>query len=254
MNRYVVSDLHGQLDLFNQIKEYINDDDVVYALGDFGDRGPEPWRTLQAVLDDKQFIYLMGNHDLMLVEAIKQYLKTPIEEREHKIAMSFYGRSPLAHLNINGGIPTLKQWAEESECLRYYKILRTLPLQMVLPAKDGQHFIFLSHAGFTPNYCHYQNIEEIVWDRKHFNDKWNGKGDICIHGHTPVQSMCHFADLSQEEIQTISDKGYLIYSNNSKIDIDLGAHDTGETVLLNMDTLEGHIFKVKENIDDRQEN
>lgn len=80
MSRYAVSDLHGQLDLFNQIKEYINDDDIVYALGDFGDRGPEPWRTLKMVLDDDQFIYLMGNHDLMLLEAIREYLS--IENKE----------------------------------------------------------------------------------------------------------------------------------------------------------------------------
>ena len=69
--RYVISDLHGQINLYNQIKEYINEDDIVYALGDFGDRGPEPWRTLKAVIDDPQFIYLMGNHDLMLIQAIE---------------------------------------------------------------------------------------------------------------------------------------------------------------------------------------
>lgn len=243
MNRYVVSDLHGQLDLFNQIKEYINEDDVVYALGDFGDRGPEPWRTLQAVLDDKQFVYIMGNHDLMLVKAIEQYLKIPAEDRDRRIVTYFYGRNPIAQLRINGGIPTLKQWAEEPESIRYYKQLRTLPLQVTLPAKDMEHFIFLSHSGYTPNFCHYQSVEDLVWDRYHFKDDWDGRGDISINGHTPVQVMHHYADLSQEEIQTITDKGYLIYSNDSKINIDLGAHDTGQTVLLNIDTLEGHIFK-----------
>ena len=254
MNRYAVSDLHGQLDLFNQIKEYINEDDIVYALGDFGDRGPEPWRTLQAVLDDKQFIYLMGNHDLMLIEAIKQYLKIPVEDREYIIDMSFYGRSPIIQLNMNGGLDTLIQWAKEPKCIEYYKQLQTLPVQIVLPAKDMKNFIHLSHAGYTPNFCHYQDVDNLVWDRYHINDPWNGSGDICIHGHTPVQIMNRLVELSIEEIQTITDKGYLMYSNNSKIDIDLGAHSSGQTVLLNIDTLEGHIFKTKESMNDREEN
>ena len=56
--RYAVADLHGQSNLYFQIKEYINGNDIVYALGDFGDRGPKPWTTLQLALDDPQFIYL----------------------------------------------------------------------------------------------------------------------------------------------------------------------------------------------------
>jgi hypothetical protein len=35
--RYAIADLHGQLSLFNKVKESINDNDIVYALGDFGD-------------------------------------------------------------------------------------------------------------------------------------------------------------------------------------------------------------------------
>ena len=56
MNRYVVADLHGQLDLLKQIKEYLNEDDILYILGDSGDRGPQPWQTLKASLDDPQFV------------------------------------------------------------------------------------------------------------------------------------------------------------------------------------------------------
>lgn len=254
MNRYVVSDLHGQLDLFNQIKEYINDDDIVYALGDFGDRGPEPWRTLQAVLDDKQFIYLMGNHDLMLIKAIEQYIQIPEDEREFRFCMLLYGHGPIAELSMNGGLYTFDGWREEPNRMDYYYKLRSLPVQMVLSTKDMKNFIHLSHAGYTPNQCHYQDVDSLVWDRYHFKDDWDGKGDICINGHTPVQVMYRFTNLTQEQAQAAFDKGYLIYSNESKIDIDLGAHSTGKTVLLDIDTLEGHIFETKENINDRQKN
>ena len=67
MNRYVVADLHGQLDLLTQIEEYINEDDILYVLGDSGDRGPEPWRTIKACLDNPQIVYLMGKQVVHLI-------------------------------------------------------------------------------------------------------------------------------------------------------------------------------------------
>ena len=54
MVRYAIADLHGRLDLFNKVKEQINDDDVLYVLGDCNDRGPYPWLTLKTVIDDPQ--------------------------------------------------------------------------------------------------------------------------------------------------------------------------------------------------------
>ena len=80
MVRYAVADLHGQLDLLTQIKEYINEDDILYVLGDSGDRGPEPWRTLKLCLDDPKIVYLMGNHDRMLVDASEFYMERMLEE------------------------------------------------------------------------------------------------------------------------------------------------------------------------------
>lgn len=38
---YALSDLHGYLDLYKQIKEFLKPEDKVYFLGDAGDRGPQ---------------------------------------------------------------------------------------------------------------------------------------------------------------------------------------------------------------------
>ena len=40
MATYAISDLHGRMDLFRQVKEFLQPEDVVYVLGDCGDRGP----------------------------------------------------------------------------------------------------------------------------------------------------------------------------------------------------------------------
>lgn len=70
---YATADLHGYLDLYKKIKDFLKPDDVVYYLGDAGDRGPQSWETIKVILDDPQFIYIKGNHDDMLVKAALNY-------------------------------------------------------------------------------------------------------------------------------------------------------------------------------------
>lgn len=255
MSRYAVSDLHGQLDLYNQIKEFINENDIVYALGDFGDRGPEPWRTLQAVLDDNQFIYLMGNHDYMLSEAIREYLH--IESEEGYVNLWYYMwafDTKIGRLCLNGGRETLEQWRELPNRMDYYSKLKSLPLELRLAALDGKHMIYLTHAGFTPSDAETTatNVDDFVWDRLHYLDKWdNPDGNLLVHGHSPLPHL--IKDLERHDKPYILTEGYCIYDDYSKICIDRGAHHTNETVLLDIDTLKGYIFKTGE-ADDREEN
>lgn len=253
MSRYAVSDLHGQLDLYNQIKEFINEGDIVYALGDFGDRGPEPWRTLQAVLDDRQFVYLMGNHDLILIDAIDTFLKEGDEALSH-----LYGRvnsrDPIGLCYLNGGLSTLEGWIEDPNRMKYYQKLHSAPLEVRLAALDGKHMIYLTHAGYTPSHVEATatNVSGFVWDRLHYFDKWdNPDGNLLIHGHTPLQHLTEDLDMFKKPY-TLTE-GYCIYDNCSKICIDRAAFYTGETVLLNIDTLKGYIFKTGET-NDREEN
>lgn len=244
--RYAVSDLHGQYDLYLQIKEYINENDIVYALGDFGDRGPQPWRTLQAGLDDPQFVYLMGNHDYMLIQAIEEYkgfINRWGEDNKWQLLHIPNGKTVL--LNWNGGLDTLHDWTmlEEDERDYYYNKLKRLPLEIRLAAEDVKHMIYLTHAGFTPLTWEYDKVEEFVWDRSHIYGDWSAKGNLLIHGHTPCSHLKGELNADSYDIS----KGYLSYCGGSKICIDLGAHMTGETILLNIDTLEGKKFKVREN-------
>ena len=239
-NRYAVSDLHGHLDLFNQIKEYLNESDVVYALGDFGDRGPEPWRTLQAVLDDSQFTYLMGNHDLMLIKSIKSLLKVPEEEWESEMYFCLE-ESPIYELIYNGGNNTLIGWINSSNRMKYYKQLCNSPILFMLPTKDQKHFIHLSHAGYNPNDLDAKTIEDFVWGRHHIYREYMGN-DLVIHGHTPMQHMNMFLNKKEYSIKD----GYCMYNSGKKINIDCGTIASKQTVLLNIDTLEAKVFKIKE--------
>lgn len=258
MTRYAVSDLHGQLDLYNQIKEYINDTDYLYVLGDCSDRGPEPWRTLQTIIDDPQCILLMGNHEHMFWRAAEKVLEMTEGKIEDFVEDPTYyrynpsgQRSPLELLDINGGWQTLIQWAQEPNYMYYYDVIRGLPLDLRLPTADGEHYIYLSHAGYNPGEYRLP-IRDFVWDRYHYCNQWNDaySGDIIVHGHTPLPHMKWEFDWRETPYDTGKDEDYFVYDRNFKYDIDLGAHYTGRTCLLNLDTLEPKVFETEIKSDD----
>ena len=250
MNRYAVADLHGQLDLLEQIKEYLNEDDILYILGDSGDRGPQPWRTLKASLDDPQFVYLMGNHDLMLIDAIDTFLKEGDEVLSH-----LYGHvnshDPIGLCYLNGGLSTLEGWIEDPDRMKYYQKLRFAPLEVRLAALDGKHFIYLTHAGYSPHLYNAVNPSDMVWDREHFYDDAAQDESLLFHGHSPVQKLTQWLD--KYNLPYDISNGYCIYANDTKIDIDIGACFYNKTVLVNIDTLEAKIFTTKgEDVDGAQ--
>lgn len=226
MSVYAISDLHGNLNIFNQIKQYIEKNDIVYVLGDCGDRGPEPWKTITEVAKDGRFIYLKGNHEDMLIKAYKEYKETE----------SIYGQN-CSLLIQNGGFETLMQMSENNYPMAWCSFLNSRPFFEVYNNKN--HYpIYLSHAGFTP-YTNFQvKQNNLIWDRFHFYDnqlKKEWKPGIVVHGHTPIQIMC-------DELGIEMPKGALWYSNNKKVCIDRATYHSKELVMLNLDTFEEIMF------------
>lgn len=226
MSVYAISDLHGSLNLFKQIQKYIDDCDMVYVLGDCGDRGLEPWQTITEVAKDKRFIYLKGNHEDMLVKAYKEYKETN----------SIYGEN-CSILIQNGGFETLMQLSENNYPMAWCSYLDSRPFLEIYTNKDNV-FVYLSHAGFSPviNFKAKQNA--LLWDREHFYDnqlskKW--EPGIVVHGHTPIQFMC-------QEFNSEMPKGALWYANNKKVCIDRATYFSKEIVMLNLDTFKEIIF------------
>ena len=67
MARYVFSDLHAQTNLWEQIKNYIKEDDELFFLGDAVDRGPGGITILQEILADPRITMLRGNHEDFII-------------------------------------------------------------------------------------------------------------------------------------------------------------------------------------------
>ena len=72
MATYVMSDIHGQYDMFIELLRKINlkDEDTLYVLGDVLDRGPHPIKVLLKLMEMPNAICLVGNHECMAVECL----------------------------------------------------------------------------------------------------------------------------------------------------------------------------------------
>lgn len=226
MSVYAIADLHGRLDLFEQVKAFLKPEDKVYVLGDCGDRGPEPWETIKRVYNDPQFIYIKGNHEDMLIKAMKAHLRHHNEfPHEYNLCRR------------NGGEGTYKSWLKESieDKEFWYRALSNLPLDATYLNKDMIH-IYMNHSGADEN----SSEKEILWSRDHFFH-WTSDYDLIVHGHTPIPLMDEeFA--FYEKNHTPLEPGAYWYDLNRKVNIDCGAVWTGVTVLLDLDTFDEHIF------------
>ena len=70
---YVCSDLHGEYPAYQAIIDQLKEKDKLYILGDVIDRGPDGIKILQDIIKRKekgQVEFLIGNHELMMVQAL----------------------------------------------------------------------------------------------------------------------------------------------------------------------------------------
>lgn len=169
MAHYVISDIHGEADRFLAMLEKIrfSPDDTLYILGDVIDRGPDGIRLLQEIMRTPNMVMLLGNHEHMCLDYLKQD-PDPIDIRRW---------------DKNGNRPTLDAYLrlrteEQQEILRF---LRSLPVHLDVTV-NGRRF-YLVH-GFPG-----ENVHDEVWFRPAL-DTPNPMPDCqLIIGHTPVLSL-----------------------------------------------------------------
>lgn len=225
---FALADLHGYMELYTQVKEFLNPEDEVIYLGDATDRGPQSWELAKAIYNDPQFTYLKGNHEDMLVKAGLHYLGEEIDPDQY-----YYD------LMYNGGKETWKAMLKDSNNIDFLYKLKALPKEVVYYNAEGKE-IHLCHAGFTPG----RRYRDILWDRKHLTDIVDYVDDnyIVVHGHTPVYYQ-RFQRTLDEAMEHLYPE---VYANGHKINIDMGTYNTHACVLLDLDTFEHHLFTVKD--------
>ena len=226
MARYVVSDLHGRFDIYKAIESFRKSGDKIICLGDCGDRGPQSIETCKAVANNPDWTYMMGNHEHMTLEALK--------EEKFKRSSSFYTPDAFSVSINNGGQDTYQGMVENLD--HWIKYLNSLSYKIDIKNEQGFDIV-LTHAGFDPTYE--PSNWDYIWDRSHIHMPWpvGPKYDktILIHGHTPIPTI----NPKWEPID-----GSFFYADGHKINIDCGSVWTGTAVMLNIDTFDEEIFEL----------
>lgn len=224
MAHLAVSDLHGNLDLWRQIEQFVKPDDFLVVLGDCIDRGPQPFLTLKAVYESKacQIVLLCGNHEFMFANALVDLTRK--DENEEAL---------LGYLS-NGGMATIKQWIDDGSDFNWVQRIDDLPYLATYDNKQGTHIV-LTHSGNLPideDNITSREADLILWDRdicgKRKRNTWEGpENTIVVHGHTPIPYL-----RPKEIIRPFW------YAQGHRVDIDAGSYYSDMCLLFDLDTFD----------------
>lgn len=216
MATYAVSDLHGVWELWRQITDFVKPEDTLYVLGDAADRGEHGWRIIKDCLSRPNVKYLLGNHDVMLLDSLCP------EDWDNCETGEFWMH--------NGGLPTKRAIFADPNAKEFIEELSKMSYYEKFINSKGQ-IIHLSHAGFNISEEIPDEAVELVWDRAHLcREYWDGdENEFLVFGHTPIQKF-------YSSIIIKNGIGYL--NNGHKIDIDNGCVFSGAASILDLDTLE----------------
>lgn len=232
---YAIGDIHGRLDLFEQVLALIDEDDArrgpaettLVLLGDLIDRGPDSRGVVERAMELAQtgrVRILAGNHEEMLLdsfgneEVLRHFLRHGGKETlfSYGLAMEDYAKSNLPDLQER--LPTLVPQS-------HLDFMRRMENQVVVG-----DYLFV-HAGIRPGVpLTEQAVSDMRWIRRDFLDFAEDHGCMVVHGHT------------------ITDEPALLHN---RIGIDTGAFASGRLTALGIEGAERWILSA--NID-RQAN
>jgi hypothetical protein len=228
MNKhYAVSDLHGIYDLWKQIRDYCDDTDTIYFLGDAADRGPDGIKIIKELLSDSRVIYLQGNHE------------------------EFIAWQDISLWMYNGGKNTIDDFnklsPEKQDNITI--AISDLPIKKTYINTKGQEII-LTHSGYCENqgqgyapwnYYLQGKQNPYLWDRSHIYEGWNfDNNTYIVHGHTPVSYLGNELNyINRITHNPIINYGTEVinYCEGHKFDIDMCSFRTGVTALFDLDEL-----------------
>lgn len=208
----ILTDIHGCIDELTEMIQTV-EHDKLYILGDLIDRGPDSLAVVEYCINNNISVCL-GNHELMFIEAISDYLCTG-----DRLGLKF------TDWWCNGGDKVFKQYCSAYDkpnkglLQRHLEYFKSLPLYYLLESKIHNKQVLLSHSMITqyitkvnrdigPSYNEVGDVViPYVWNR----DKLPNKSSeyFNIHGHSPTDWYAGYTEpkVYQNEYQLNLDTG-----------------------------------------------
>ena len=187
----VISDIHGELKLFEELLEVIEYNpkkDQLILLGDYIDRGPNSKEVLEKVIQLKRdgALVLKGNHEDMMVKSLilgeERAWRNWTGRNGGDKTLESYGFTSSEFI-INEEEPFIKPELHSDTLDRHLAFIEELDYYV-----EWEDTIFV-HAGVHPE----KEIEEtdpyeLIWIRDIFHNGYAGEKTI-IFGHTPSKNL-----------------------------------------------------------------
>ena len=186
---YAVGDVHGRLDLFNQLIAAIESvdatrgpaDTTIVLLGDLVDRGPDSAGVIRAARDLAQrrsVRILLGNHEEMFLDALES-------EEVLKHFLRYGGRETVLSYPVDHAAYHRAELAEARELIR-----AAVPQDDIMFMRSFEDqvrigdYLFV-HAGIRPGVpLEEQRVADLRWIREPFLSHGDSFGPVVVHGHT----------------------------------------------------------------------
>ena len=193
---YAIGDIHGRLDLLNELLARIGSDialrptarpPLYVFLGDYIDRGSASRETIDRLIEHgktHESVFLKGNHELIAIKCLSD-------------------RGLFDQWLRLGGVETLVSYGVPAETLANGKQIAELQSAFhgALPQAHFRFFrdlknsfecgdFFFAHAGVKPNVeLSRQKENDLLWIRGEFLTSKDDFGKIIVHGHTPTREI-----------------------------------------------------------------
>ena len=188
---YAIGDIHGRLDLLDQLLSRIDADDKargdarsqIIFLGDLVDRGPNSAGVVQRALeisqDGRPTRFLMGNHEEVFLKALTgntEALRFFVKIGGRATILSYgIGEADYDAMDYDALLPELIARVPQA----HLDFLRGFENQIAIG-----DYLFV-HAGIRPRVpFEEQSGGDLRWIRSEFLDFRGDHGAIVVHGHT----------------------------------------------------------------------
>jgi len=211
MKRFVIGDIHGHVKALEQClvrSGFDKKSDMLVSLGDVCDRGRHVRESIDMLLEIKNLVYVLGNHDLWL-------LNWALDHTIDDIWL------------LNGGSQTMRSYTNGVVPDSHIELLNNAPSYFL----TGDNKLFV-HAGINPGLpLQAQKEEELLWNREFalkaleatedpYNENITSYDEVYI-GHTPtnIWDFNSSVPLQLNEVWMM-DTGVVLKNRLSIMDID----------------------------------